>query len=346
MTTPSPWDVQLTARALTEAGFPSMRRDVSTRSSKVGPRLASWRGGELMDPMDVVAEMNTMRWQNRMDRSANVSALCLFMWDYFLTFPQEVHYFWGSRWSFVKVLFFLNRYFTMVLVVFTVFFDLDPTPETGTCLLWAKFQVFSALFCAFIVEVIMQIRLHALYGHNKQLIFVVTLLCVGQLMTQVPDTPWTLPFCNNVIPNHFYPYWIAFMIFDMIVLLLVARKAYIHYQTLPDKSWSNSMLMAVLVRDSVLYFLCNVVVFLSTTLLWRYGPQGLATVANSWSLVVPSTSAGRLLLNMRSAYRPASDRITTGGLSGLGSLHFNWADSESQGASPEGELNSVVVYLR
>ncbi|KAJ7185429.1 hypothetical protein C8R46DRAFT_982015 [Mycena filopes] len=311
--------------------------------------------------MDAVKETNVMRWENRMDRSANVSALCLFLWDYVLTFPQEVQYFWGSRWSLVKCLFFLNRYFTLVLVGVTVFFDLYPDPDTETCLIWAKFEVFSALFCAFIVEVIMQVRLHALYGHSKglcvydltlyqsgadkRLIFVVSVLCVGELMSmaslslarfptafaglaQVPNAPWTLPFCNNVIPNHFYPYWIAFMIFDTIVLLLVVRKAFHHYHTLPDKSWSSTGLVTVLVRDSVLYFLCNVVVFLGTTLLWRFGPQGLATVANSWSLVVPSTSAGRLLLSMRSSYRASSDRISTTGLSGLGSLHIVCHDSK------------------
>ncbi|KAJ7810794.1 hypothetical protein B0H14DRAFT_2459948 [Mycena olivaceomarginata] len=317
-----------------------------------------------------------------MDRSANVSALCLFMWDYFLTFPQEVQYFWGSRWSLVKFLFFLNRYFTMVLVAFTVFFDLYPTPDTQTCLTWAKFEVFAALFCAFVVEVIMQIRLHAMYGHNRQLIFVVSVLCIGELMSmaslsiakcvlfffvsyicywnalahtiaclinrfptsfaglaQVPNAPWSLPFCNNVVPDHFYPYWISFMIFDTIVFLLVARKAYIHYQTLPDKSWrdGNASLMGVLVRDSVLYFFCNVIVFLGTTLLWRYGPASLATVANSWSLVVPSTSAGRLLLDMRSAYKPASDRISTAGLSGLGSLRIVCPDSATGLGSGSGE---------
>ncbi|KAJ7104471.1 hypothetical protein B0H15DRAFT_27254 [Mycena belliarum] len=121
------------------------------------------------------------------------------------------------------------------------------------------------------------------------------------------------------------------MIFDMVILLLVVRKAYIHYQTLPDKSWSGGMLVAVLMRDSVLYFLCNVMVFLATTLLWRFGPQGLATVANSWSLVVPSTSAGRLLLNMRKTYRPASDRISTAGLAGLGSLHLICPESDDAG---------------
>ncbi|KAJ6595598.1 hypothetical protein DFH09DRAFT_143501 [Mycena vulgaris] len=129
------------------------------------------------------------------------------------------------------------------------------------------------------------------------------------------------------------------MIFDMIILLLVARKAYVHYQTLPGKSWSHARLMAVLMRDSVIYFLCNVIVFLATTLLWRYGPQGLATVANSWSLVVPSTSASRLLLNMRIAYRPASDRISTAGLSGLGSLHIICPASEDAGQGAEGSFN-------
>ncbi|KAF7360540.1 hypothetical protein MVEN_00785100 [Mycena venus] len=305
-----------------------------------------------MDSADLVQGMNTLRWENRMDRYANVSALCLFIWDYFLTFPQEVRYFWGSHWSFVKILFFLNRYLTMVLIVFTVFFDLYSTPDTETCLIWAKFEVFAALFCAFIVEVIMQIRLHAMYDHNKRLIFVVSVLCIGELMSmaslslakfptpfaglaEVPNAPWTLPFCNNVIPDHFYPYWIAFMIFDTIILVLVIRKAYMHYQAVPGNSRSNATLMGVLVRDSVLYFLCNVIVFLSTTLLWRYGPQALATVANSWSLVIPSTSAGRLLLNMRNAYKPSSDRISTAGLSGLGSLHIVCQDSRRAAADGE-----------
>ncbi|KAJ7754592.1 hypothetical protein B0H16DRAFT_749462 [Mycena metata] len=265
-------------------------------------------------------------------------ALCLFLWDYILTFPQEVHYFWSSRWSLIKCLFFLNRYLTLVLLAFTVFFDLYPTPDTET-----YFEVFSALVCAFLVEVIMQIRLHAMYGHDKKLIFVISLLCIGELMTQVPNTSWTLPFCNNVIPNHFYPYWIAFMIFDTVVLLLVIRKAYHHYHVLPEQYWSNTGLMAILARDSVLYFSCNVVVFLGTTLLWRFGPQGLATVANSWSLVVPSTSAGRLLLNMRSSYRPESDHISTAGLSGLGSLHIVDCASKDPAEGGENYFDSNIT---
>ncbi|CAK5274707.1 unnamed protein product [Mycena citricolor] len=281
----------------------------------------------------------TMRWQNRMDRAGNGAY-------------QDVQYFWvsnafdslvlndnlgqGTPWSFVKVLFFMNRYFTFVLVIFSVF-----------CLMWAKFDVFASLFGAFMVEVIMQIRLHAMYGQDKRLIFVVSMFCIGELgsmvslsithfpaaysgMALVAGTSTTLPFCNNIVPYNFYPYWIAFMIFDSIVFVLAARKAYVHFNSIPESSWAGHSLLRILIRDSVFYFLCNIVVFLGTTLLWRFASPGVATIANSWSLVVPSTSAGRLMLNMRAAARPKCDQISTSGLSALGSLHIGGINAKSQ----------------
>ncbi|KAJ7634943.1 hypothetical protein FB45DRAFT_478165 [Roridomyces roridus] len=78
------------------------------------------------------AAANAMRWQNRLDRCANVSALSLLAWDYCQTFTQEVEYFWFSKWSLVKLLFFINRYLTFGLVILSVLFDLYPTPDKAT----------------------------------------------------------------------------------------------------------------------------------------------------------------------------------------------------------------------
>ncbi|KAF7318990.1 hypothetical protein HMN09_00235000 [Mycena chlorophos] len=322
-----------------------------------------------------IRTMNAMRWDNRIDRCANVSALSLYLWDYcelFSTSRRAVNRmgsfdvpgrgplllgmqsasgatalrstFKGTRWSLVKILFFINRYFTFALTVFSVFFDVYPNPSSQQCLAWAKFEVFTTLFCAFLVEVVMQIRLYAMYGHDRRVIFCVSMLCLGEIMSMVSlslakfdptlsgraqvvgpgNKVYMLPFCNNVIPDHFFAYWIAFMLFDMLILLMVVRKAYNHYKMLPDKTWRDASrtLMGVLARDSVFYFACNAVTFLGTTLLWRFGSPTLATIANSWSIVVPSTSAGRLMLNMRKGHKPASDMISTAGLSGLGSLHI------------------------
>ncbi|KAF7325786.1 hypothetical protein MKEN_00429100 [Mycena kentingensis (nom. inval.)] len=332
----------------------------------------------------LLSAAEAMLRDNRIDRSANVSALTLFLFDYCLTFPDEVRYFWGTRWSLVKFLFFVVRCRLWICStlrlrrtdtslsfslssLFSSTYSPGPNPQRASfdCVMWARFEIFTTLFCAFLVEVVMQIRLYAMYGNDKRVIFIVSMLCMGEIMSmvslslakfdaslagmaQVVNTDATfiveLPFCNNIIPDHFFPYWVAFMIFDGIILLFVVRKAHSHYHMLPDKTWRDvsQTLIGILTRDSVFYFVCNVAVFLGTTLLWRFGPTGLATIANSWSIVVPSTSAGRLMINMRKAYKPASDRISTAGLSGLGSLHIVCAASKNErSAQGSGTLNGT-----
>lgn len=61
---------------------------------------------------------------------------------------------------------------------------------------------------------------------------------------------------------------------------------------------------------------------------------------------MPSTSAGRLLLNMRNAYRPSSDRILTAGLSGLGSLHIICPDSQGANKSSGWPLPFSFGFLK
>lgn len=48
------------------------------------------------------------------------------------------------------------------------------------------------------------------------------------------------------------------MLFDFVIFAFAMRKAYLHYQRLPKSAWTTSSLMAVLIRDSVLYFLWSV----------------------------------------------------------------------------------------
>jgi len=42
-------------------------------------------------------------------RFADIAALSVLVYDYLLTFDLEVTYVWGSRWTFVKVLYLVVR---------------------------------------------------------------------------------------------------------------------------------------------------------------------------------------------------------------------------------------------
>ncbi|KAI0370072.1 hypothetical protein BV20DRAFT_944893 [Pilatotrama ljubarskyi] len=53
-------------------------------------------------------------------RYLSIAATCVFFYDMFLTFDQEVEYFWTGPWSTSRVLFFLNRYFPPIELVCTL----------------------------------------------------------------------------------------------------------------------------------------------------------------------------------------------------------------------------------
>jgi len=290
-----------------------------------------------LDP-EVVKTLETLFSLKTIDRSCNASALTLYVWEFFLTLPDEVEYFWGAPWTFIKFLFFVNRYFTLLLVIIMALFDLNVHPTKDICFAWATFAIFAGISSAFVVEVILQVRLYALYRQNKTIILVVSTLFVVQITTMItialsklkpdagllmiPGFDSHLPICSSIIPDKFFAFWIPVMTFDFILLVLVTSRAIVHHRSLSDNSWSSSVLMSILVRDSLFYFVCNFSIFLITTLVWLLGPSTLFTVATSWTIVVPSTAASRVLISMRQVYRPKYDFVPSPGLRSFGPVHF------------------------
>ncbi|KAL4264480.1 hypothetical protein AB1N83_003535 [Pleurotus pulmonarius] len=41
---------------------------------------------------------------------AHLSSLTFLVWDYIVTLPDEVELFWTGKWSYLRLLFFVNRY--------------------------------------------------------------------------------------------------------------------------------------------------------------------------------------------------------------------------------------------
>ncbi|KAF9451098.1 hypothetical protein P691DRAFT_757577 [Macrolepiota fuliginosa MF-IS2] len=47
----------------------------------------------------------------------DAAALIIYVYDYLLTFDQEVRLVWSSKWNLMKAAFFLNRYFIIVNII-------------------------------------------------------------------------------------------------------------------------------------------------------------------------------------------------------------------------------------
>ncbi|KAG0699016.1 hypothetical protein DFH29DRAFT_68174 [Suillus ampliporus] len=62
-------------------------------------------------------------------RKLAVSVTTLYIWDFVLTFHYEVAILWGTKWTTARILFFINRYFALGVVILSAWFNVNTDPS-------------------------------------------------------------------------------------------------------------------------------------------------------------------------------------------------------------------------
>ncbi|KAJ7449185.1 hypothetical protein FB451DRAFT_1375089 [Mycena latifolia] len=278
-------------------------------------------------------ELETVLLHASVEHYAIVSSLCLYVYDYMLTLPAEVQYFWGTPRSFVKRLFFWNRYFVFPVIAYWTLTGVDPTDSSfSMCLVGEAAALLLAIVCVAGAQVIMQLRVHALYGQNRTLKTIISSLffiavsselgiTIAKLIKdkkegyvrRIPFLNIPLDLCITTVPTSFVFYPFPMMIFDTILLVLVIYKAYQIQREetffTSQKMWTGSRIVRIMFRDSAIYFFCTVGVNLFNLLIWAVAPYDLLTVGTAWAITVPVMAASRVLFNMRKAYHEPTTEI-------------------------------------
>ncbi|KAG1865375.1 hypothetical protein F4604DRAFT_1928521 [Suillus subluteus] len=266
-----------------------------------------------------------------------VAALTLFTWDLILTFPHELRL-WNAKWTLAKVLFFVNRYFALGTAILITFLTFDVTPTWAICKLKhfhplihlmetsgsvnTVFAVIALLLVANI-EMILQLRLYALYAYDKRIVLPVSALFVAVFSGMMVMAVNIYQYEQNHKAQIFgvcaivesvdwlYLFWVPMMGLDFVLVLLAGYKSLQHYFQVPDKTWSGARLMRAFARDSILYFLCNFLIYLFSTLLGKFGPAGYYQLGAITVAIVPPISANRLLINMHDSTHAEQEREYT-----------------------------------
>ncbi|KAJ8591456.1 hypothetical protein M405DRAFT_932135 [Rhizopogon salebrosus TDB-379] len=243
----------------------------------------------------------------------SLAALTLFTWDLILTFPHEVRL-WKARWTLVKVLFLLNRYFalgTAILMTFLTFYA-TPTEAITDARLGSANAFFGviALLLVANIEMILQHRLYALYGYDRRIVLPVSALFIVVFIAMMVMAVVVYIYekdheaqifgacCILGSVDWLYLFWVPMMGLDFVIVVLAGYRSLQHYFQVPDKTWSGARLMRTFARDSILYFFCNFLVYMFSTLLGKFGPSEYYQLGAITVTVIPPITANRLLINM------------------------------------------------
>ncbi|KAJ7131497.1 hypothetical protein C8R43DRAFT_1133724 [Mycena crocata] len=247
-----------------------------------------------------------------------LNTLALLFYDYFLTLGWESSRYWGAKASWPTVLFFLNRYGTLlgnVPVVIQAFWTAPVS--TNKISMYTAFSnglyfdphPYFIIIIQIIVGVMLILRTYALYQRSKRVLSLLVVFSAGVIGVGVWSTVFSgtagnpgadLPLYIGCTYEITKPQsvglviaWAAMGVFDCLIFFLTL------YRALSQRHRTRLPLLTVLLRDGSVYFGVMVISNLSNILTFLFGGPYTRGVATTFTNIISSLMISRLMLNLR-----------------------------------------------
>lgn len=266
-----------------------------------------------LDSLGVTKDQFVFYHARRIDgRYLTQAVACLLIYDFLLTFGEEVQYIWKAvpRFSLATGLWFLNRYWSLASVCLRVWAMSNAVPPPIVCNVAIQITAWSGLINIAIVDILLMLRVWALYNGSRFIkwvligVFVVSFpTAIGlrkappvtglPLVTPAPDS---LTVCHRSHPSELFSLFTMALLIDTVIFGMVIYKAG------GQKPRSQTPMLSVLVRDGALYY-AAITAVLAFMIAATFIPILYQPVADSNLNIPLSTLAcNRLILSLRGVY--------------------------------------------
>ncbi|KAF8580457.1 hypothetical protein K439DRAFT_309532 [Ramaria rubella] len=232
------------------------------------------------------------------------SNYALFVYDHLLTLPDEVDKIWSQPFSLATMLFYINRYIThcQFIILQVEFYETSWT--ISVCNRYVKFAGAATMCLVSVGELILILRVYALYLANRYVLVFLLSILSGQIIVsawavhfgiRVPQPPG-FPGCVLTGSSKFFAaIWAAPLVTDSCIFLLTL------WRTLKYRKAHGSRMstMQIILRDGTMYFFVIFSANLMNTLIYFLAPEDLKAVGASFSQILTSIMISRLQLNLR-----------------------------------------------
>ncbi|KAI0371713.1 hypothetical protein BV20DRAFT_1051330 [Pilatotrama ljubarskyi] len=295
--------------------------------------------------------------------------------DFIMMLPTEIQYVWNTRWNLSRLLFLWVRLFGIVLL--TVNFGVTMTgghsvqvgykscrhssnrsnyDPTRRCEFYFYWEGTAGSLMMWSVHVILQLRIYAMYRGSKRLaIFnivffiaeIITILIVynyGISIGTTLATPPGLTGCYGITTSFLFSIWLPALAFDMWLVVLALWKAVERSREGVVVNGQRLDLLAVLIRDNVIYFMVIALGLLANTIMWFAAPDGLAAAAVPISHASMIISGSRLLLNLfEASHRSLNVTRTMTGMVTQDRSTLMFCASTDEGISRRGRWTDISM---
>ncbi|KAF8802152.1 hypothetical protein BYT27DRAFT_7197232 [Phlegmacium glaucopus] len=245
-----------------------------------------------------------------------MAGFVMLIYDHMLTFPDEVERIWKQKITGASILFLINRYLSPLQFIILIDAFEGPVWTKKACDRFVVFEGAQTITMVGICELIMILRVYALYGRSKLVAIPLLFLLAAQIVLSglgintgfaVPLPPGVVGCILTGTSSLFALLWVTPLVTDSLIFVLTLWKTgqYI-------KKSGRSPTLDIFLRDGAMYFCVIFASNLLNTLIYFLATEDLKAIGASFSQQMTSVMISRIVLNLRSVSESRSISASRG----------------------------------
>ncbi|KAF8877963.1 hypothetical protein BD779DRAFT_1226796 [Infundibulicybe gibba] len=193
-----------------------------------------------------------------------LASFTILVYNYVLTFEQELGVIWMSQWTITKMFFVLTRYIPFINMALIMYHLFSPNLHGHACFVVYQGTIWMFVIGLLIAEGILTLRTWAIWGRTHPRLNVILpivfaifgisefsmMVVFARSMIVVPSVPVLLPSCLITGRTHAIVIcWTILMVYDALMLVIMVTQG---LKNFPLEG--NSRLLKVVKRDGIIYY--------------------------------------------------------------------------------------------
>ncbi|CDO73363.1 hypothetical protein BN946_scf185008.g126 [Trametes cinnabarina] len=212
-----------------------------------------------------------------------------------ITLDQEINLIWRSQFSLGKVLFLVNRYYALCVVLFNNYALFNNNNLTDS------------------------LRLYALYFRDRRILALMLTVCLGaaassayvmgNTLSQISSVAVKLPHTGSTVcvpsglPGNFFAFWIPMLVSESVLCGLALYRGFKSFMPESNVFQNGKRIIEILVRDSLFYFVIIFATYLVNAILFVTRPDSEVEIPIGFAVALSVVMSNRLCLNVRGYIR-------------------------------------------
>ncbi|KAG1894701.1 uncharacterized protein F5891DRAFT_711995 [Suillus fuscotomentosus] len=234
----------------------------------------------------------------QISKFANIGAFAILIFDFCITFQDEVKWTWTRPWDIIRVIFTISRYLPFIGSGLTAYAALRVSGPPAPSLAENIIHIIGIVAA----EGLLVVRTWAFWRKSRRVLIGLVTVIAAVSINVLPNHHLISAGVSTIPGQDFYSSRNAALVYAILALFQCVILALTAYKKFGDYRKIESSIINTIYGGSIFYMLCIIAITVANVIIDAVFPIGYTNMLDTLQVVIHSVLASRIMFHLRSSH--------------------------------------------